>query len=259
MKYSWTFSDIDEYGFKRPEDFDYASYDEIMAIYFTTLTRRSMRWQKFMQNRNTLDSSRQLKRFIRKGIPNSLRGEVWMKTSMAHKKMTTTPDFYRKLVNETQYDLELVEVIKIDLPRTFPDNVYFDEYKSRLFNILVSFAHSNRDIGYCQGLNYIAGIILIVTKNEEQTFWLLKELVETIAVGYHNKSMSGLITDIEVLTELIKARAPNINNKTIELGLSWPVITTKWFICLFADVLPIETVLRIFDCLFAEGYKVCII
>ena len=125
-----------------------------------------------------------------------------------------------------------------------------------MFNILVSFAHSNREIGYCQGLNYIAGLILIVTKNEEQTFWLLKELVETIAIGYHSKTMSGLITDIEVLTELIKARAPDINNKTIELGLSWPVIATKWFICLFADVLPVETVLRVFDCLFAEGYKV---
>ena len=76
-----------------------------------------------MTKRNSLDSSRQLKRFIRKGVPNNLRGEVWMKTSLAQKKMNSTPGFYQKLLTETQYDQELVEVIKIDLPRTFPDNV----------------------------------------------------------------------------------------------------------------------------------------
>lgn len=39
-------------------------------------------------------------------------------------------------------------------------------------------------------------------------------------------------------------------------GLPYAVIASKWFICIFAEVLPVETVLRIWDCVFAEGYKV---
>lgn len=50
-----------------------------------------------------------------------------------------------------------VESIKIDLPRTFPDNIFFNNIKLQLFNVLIAYAHHNKDVGYCQGLNYIAG------------------------------------------------------------------------------------------------------
>lgn len=68
--------------------------------------------------------------------------------------------------------------------------------------------------------------------------------------------MSGLIRDISVLRELLITKAPRTNQKLEELGLPCAVLTTKWFICLFAEVLPTETVLRIWDCLFNEGYKI---
>lgn len=33
---------------------------------------------------------------------------------------------------------------------------------------------------------------------------------------------------------------PDIYQHVTNLGLPWAVITTKWFVCLFAEVLPIE-------------------
>lgn len=89
-----------------------------------------------------------------------------------------------------QYKAEIVEIIKIDIPRTFPENIYFELHKAELFNVLVAFAHQNPG-AYCQGLNYIAGLIIIATKEEETSFWLLKYLVETVASGYHSKTMEG--------------------------------------------------------------------
>lgn len=68
--------------------------------------------------------------------------------------------------------------------------------------------------------------------------------------------MTGLITDIAVLRELLNQRVPEVCQHLEKYGLPCAVITTKWFICIFAEVLPIETVLRIWDCLFLEGSKV---
>lgn len=51
----------------------------------------------------------------------------------------------------------VVESIRIDLPRTFPENVFFENIRTPLFNVLVAYANHNKEIGYCQGLNYIAG------------------------------------------------------------------------------------------------------
>lgn len=189
------------------------------------------------------------------GVPLSFRKQVWMLSSGCQQAMERNPSFYNDIL-KTQYQKDIVEVIKIDIPRTFPENIFFEIHKTELFNVLVGFAHQNSDVGYCQGLNYIGGLILIVTKDEQASFWLLKHLVENVANEYHTKNMFGLQRDIHVITELIKLREPLINEKINEVGLPWAVILTKWLICLFSEVLPVETVLRVWDVMFAEGYKI---
>lgn len=62
------------------------------------------------------------------------------------------------------------------------------------------------------------GLILLVTKNEESTFWLLKVLVEDIVPLYHTKKMDNLITDIDVLSELIRIRVPDVHKHISDLG-----------------------------------------
>lgn len=62
------------------------------------------------------------------------------------------PDLYEKLL-QPPHNPELVSVIKTDLPRTFPDNIFFNNIENQqhqLYNILLAFAHQNKTVGYCQ-------------------------------------------------------------------------------------------------------------
>lgn len=162
---------MDEYGFKRGEHFDYKNYAKFMDGYLKTLTRRRMKWEAILQQNTDLSQmDPKLKRYIRKGIPGPYRPDVWMKISGAAAAQRRSPDLYRSLLSAEPYNKEISDSISIDLPRTFPDNIHFDTKKERLYNILIAYAHHNRDVGYCQGLNYIAGLLLIVTDDEEKSF-----------------------------------------------------------------------------------------
>ncbi|XP_044729147.1 growth hormone-regulated TBC protein 1-like [Chrysoperla carnea] len=253
------FSKTDEYGFERPEDFDYATLEEFMSIYLPILARRAKKWSNFLKKNPSLRPNAALKRYIRKGVPSEHRGRVWLATSGADVMREKNQRLYQELLKQP-YNKEVADTIRIDLPRTFPDNIYFhqtQDVQDQLFRILIAFSIHNKEIGYCQGMNYIAGLLLLVTKNEETSFWLFLVLIEHhLPPNYYSKSMHGLITDINTLERLVDAVDPRINQHFKSLDVTWPIVVTKWFVCLFVEVLPIETVLRIWDCLFAEGNKI---
>ncbi|CAH1133310.1 unnamed protein product [Ceutorhynchus assimilis] len=251
------YSKVDEYGFERGENFDYKTYDLFMSQYMRTLTRRAQRWDSTFRTRDFGKGST-LKRFVRKGIPADFRAACWMSISGADRLKSGTAMTYQQM-RKANINSQIIETIKIDLPRTFPDNIFFlneESLPSMLYNVLATFAHQNSEVGYCQGLNYIAGLILLATKDESTTFWLLKTLVEQILPKYYIRTMSGLLTDLEVLNELVKKSEPIVHRHILNVGMPWAMGTTKWFICIYADVLPTETVLRIWDCLFLEGSKI---
>ncbi|XP_055302548.1 growth hormone-regulated TBC protein 1-like [Sitodiplosis mosellana] len=102
------FSDVDEYGFKRDCNFDYAAYDSIMTNYYKVLTKRRMKWQNLMKNPPNFHDrkSSKLKRYVRKGIPAHIRGEIWMHISGGFVALDKSPLLYQSLLN-THYDIEI--------------------------------------------------------------------------------------------------------------------------------------------------------
>ncbi|XP_018895651.1 growth hormone-regulated TBC protein 1-A [Bemisia tabaci] len=255
------FSDVDEYGFKRDENFEPQKYEKFMEEYLPILARRNKKWTELMTKKRDrpLVLNRKLKRFIRKGIPTEFRPQVLMELSGANAlKSRENSDYFPSLLSRIQ-DTDVVDSIQLDLSRTFPNNIYFSapgHHQSQLYNILVAFANQNTAVGYCQGLNYVAGILILITTSDQTSFWLLKALVENILPDYFSPSMIGVLVDIEVLAELVRVKLPDVHKHLESKEFHWALIATKWFVCCYAEVLPTETVLRIWDCLFCEGSKI---
>uniref|UniRef100_A0A1B6DKQ1 Rab-GAP TBC domain-containing protein n=1 Tax=Clastoptera arizonana TaxID=38151 RepID=A0A1B6DKQ1_9HEMI len=152
------FSQVDEYGFVRPNDFDYGTYEVFMSKYLKVLAVRAKKWTKLIQEGKSISRSRILKRYIRKGIPNEYRGQIWSHVSGVEDiKLQFGHDLFQRLL-EGPHNQEIVDSINTDIPRTFPDNIFFsnvhEERPLQLYRILLAYAHHNRKVGYCQDCYY---------------------------------------------------------------------------------------------------------
>ena len=70
-----------------------------------------------------------------------------------------------KNLKNSDKDCKTLDEIEMDIHRTFPDNTFFKEEKEdrkKLYNILVAYSEFNKGIGYCQGLNYVAGKVFYI-------------------------------------------------------------------------------------------------
>lgn len=78
--------------------------------------------------------------------------KVWLSVSGGEELKNNSPNLYQQLLTGP-HDPQVTDIIKTDLPRTFPDNIFFnntDRHQRQLYNILLAFAHQNRQVGYCQ-------------------------------------------------------------------------------------------------------------
>jgi hypothetical protein len=94
------------------------------------------------------------------GIPPSIRGMVWQ--ILAKSKDETLADKYMALLREqSPYD----KMIQRDLARTFPGHAYFKEKDGQgqegLYNVVRAYSLYDSGVGYCQGLAFIVGPLLL--------------------------------------------------------------------------------------------------
>ncbi|CAD5193212.1 uncharacterized protein LOC103975109 [Musa acuminata AAA Group] len=202
-----------------------------------------------------------LKRLVRKGIPPVLRPNVWLSVSGAAKKRSTVPEsYYDDLIRATEGKVTpATRQIDQDLPRTFPSHPWLDspEGQASLRRVLVGYSFRDSDVGYCQGLNYVAALLLLVMKTEEDAFWMLAVLLENVLVNdCYTDNLSGCHVEQRVFKDLLAKKCPRIAAHLEAMEFDVSLVATEWFLCLFAKSVPSETTLRVWDILFNEGAKV---
>lgn len=152
-----------------------------------------------------------------------------------------------------------VMAIERDLDRTFPDHLLMQDQANQyaVFRMLAAFSEKNPAIGYCQGMNVLACIALIVMHDEEEAFWCLAAMVEGLFSDYFtgvgdSVRMDPVESDCKVLEALVAQFHPQLAEHFEFLGVSVRCLATPWFLSAFSTVLPLEPVLRLWDLMFFE-------
>ncbi|KAI1817458.1 RabGAP/TBC [Poronia punctata] len=293
-------------------------YDQWDSRYSEYLDRRRKKWNLFLKENGLMTDSpnrfparsAKTKRFVRKGIPPEWRGAAWFYYAGGPAIVGQHAGLYNELLTRPVKEVD-AEAIERDLHRTFPDNIRFrsttapgvpiqDDASTRssetiypadraaaagetamissLRRVLYAFSIYNPRIGYCQSLNFLAGLLLLFVDSEEHAFWLLNIITRVYLPGTHEMSLEGANVDLGVLMSAIRDTMPNVwakiggeldgtdaprpksrrHRQRTELTSRLPPITlcmTAWFMSCFIGTLPIESTLRVWDIFFYEGSK----
>uniref|UniRef100_A0AAY4AZ36 TBC1 domain family member 8B n=1 Tax=Denticeps clupeoides TaxID=299321 RepID=A0AAY4AZ36_9TELE len=193
---------------------------------------------------------------IVRGVPEMLRGELWMLFSGAVNDMATHPGYYTELVEASLGASSLAtDEIERDLHRSLPDHPAFqsDTGISALRRVLTAYAYRNPKIGYCQAMNILTSVLLLYAK-EEEAFWLLVAVCERMLPDYFNRRIIGALVDQAVFEDLIRVRLTQLTEHMTDLTF-FSSVSLSWFLTLFISVLPIESAVNVVDCFFYDGIK----
>lgn len=81
--------------------------------------------------------------------------------------------------------IESSDAIDRDISRTFHFGRFQTENgKIDLRNILKQISENNQDIGYCQGMNFVAGILLEITNSVEKSIYIFQKLISFYELYY---------------------------------------------------------------------------
>ncbi|KAK6645189.1 hypothetical protein RUM43_001465 [Polyplax serrata] len=236
-------------------------YDELSK----SVKEQAIIWDYFTIKDNKMSAKcdgQALIQAVRQGIPRTRRGDVWY--YLSHQDCTIPPSFDSS--SFPNYDVPYEDILKqltsfqhtilIDLGRTFPNHPYFSAPlgpgQLALFNLLKAYSLLDPQVGYCQGLSFVAGILLL-HMSEDQAFLLLRYLMFRRGLRkQYLPDMAALQVQLYQLSRLIHDSLPMLYVHFDKNEIAPTLYAASWMLTLFASQFPLGFVARVFDLLFVE-------
>ncbi|KAF4313920.1 hypothetical protein GTA08_BOTSDO00460 [Botryosphaeria dothidea] len=128
-----------------------------------------------------------------------------------------------------------------------------------LFNLCKAYALFDAEVGYPQGVNFIA-MPLLFNMPEEEAFCLLVRLMNKYGLrDMFIHDMPGLHLHLYQFERLLEDFEPALYCHLHRRGVSPQLYATQWFLTLFAYRFPLQLVLRIYDLILSEGLESAIL
>eukprot|EP00118_Oscarella_pearsei_P023239 m.275037 g.275037 ORF g.275037 m.275037 type:complete len:600 (+) comp40594_c1_seq5:1324-3123(+) len=207
-------------------------------------------WDENIQKR-----PKYVRQLVREGIPDAVRGLAWQLLSKSFD--SPLKETYSDLLEMSSPSEKLIQR---DIARTFPKHEFFKEQNSlgqeSLFNVVKAYSLYDKEVGYCQGSPFIAGILLMVVPEEEAFSVFVKIMQEYGMRPLYTPSMAYLNLCFYLLEHLMQEVLSDLFLHFQAQAFYTSLWASSWFLTMFATSLPVSLVFRILDLFFLDGMEI---
>lgn len=195
----------------------------------------------------------------RRGVPPRFRWLAWRNIT-GWSALERTGLFERCCAMSP--DARTVDAIEKDLDRTFPRSEDFtDEKKQQLGTLLRAFACLFPQVGYCQGMNFLGGFLLMASHEApgsqrplEGAFYLLVQMMWKYRGNLlFCDGLPWLKQFTYQFRVLLERLFPEVHRHFLQENVTPELYATKWLLTMFTQPLPFATVLRVWDLIICDG------
>ncbi|CAG4955207.1 unnamed protein product [Colias eurytheme] len=207
-------------------------------------------WETEWRRRNQF-----VRDLVRQGVPHHFRGIVWQ--LLAGVDSSPEKKLYASYI-KAQSACE--QVIRQDIARTYPNHDLFKEKnglgQKSLFNVMKAYSLHDREVGYCQGSGYIAGLLLMQMPEEEAFAVLVKIMQQHRMRDMFKPSMAELGLCMLQLENLVQELLPDLYMHFQSQSFSTSMYACSWFLTLFTTTLSLPLACRVMDVFLSEGIEI---
>ena len=153
--------------------------------------------------------------------------------------------------------LHVCDEISRDINRTFYTTKFVEgNGKKMLFNILKALAFIRPEIGYCQGMNFIAGALINLIDNEEKCFWIFLSFIDNFEMNFlYLKNMPDYSIRVYQLKFYIKEYFPDLALHFKKNQINPDIFFSKWILTIFSNYLSFDILYNVWDVFILDKWK----
>ena len=144
-----------------------------------------------------------------------------------------------------------------DMHRTFMTEKFKNgNGKQMLENILISLGFVRPEIGYCQGMNFIAGALINLIDDEEKCFWIFLTFIDNIQLNLlYLKNMPDFLIRVYQLKNFIEFYFPKLSNHLRRTQINIDLFFSKWLLTIFSNYFPFDILYQVWDVFIIDKWK----
>jgi len=145
-------------------------------------------------------------------------------------------------------------LIPLDLRRTFPHLAFYREGEDHdnLYNVLDAYVYYRPDVGYVQGMTYLAALLLLYMRPYPAFVCLVNMLSKYHFLSFFRMDLREMNVHLLTFDLLLKELLPPVHEAFRSCGLRVEFYCIDWFVTLYSKSLPLDIAARAWDLFFLD-------